>query len=384
MKDCLRFYGKILRKAMSISDAKKTLGFPPTSNPSHEEIMKAYKSLAFKMHPDRGGDPTKMVEINVAKDVMVGKQAPTVDRPYGPSTSPSYSPYTEYTRRSPYTTEEEGRPYEPPKKKEVTWDEAKIKEGVPTSGVSWKFRTSSISKNLDSETTNGYADYFVVYGRSERSHIFVAVKHEVYQSLYEHVDNDTYWMKHYEYPLTQKLKDLAGKAIKKAFDDMKPEGKKFNNKAAKLALNADFKSVYIDKTSYNLVYIPLKDLLVELGELDASDPKLKNRKLIVTIEVRSKPGSLDDLMASLDINGKIFKLKDTDVTSMGGFKPRSGFLNTGKGVLHTIFGDYYHQGGKKVLTRAKEGKKILEWMSAYLDIPEDVKVQLKAAADQMK
>lgn len=33
------------------------------------EIRKAFKKLALKHHPDRGGDPEKFKEINAAKEV---------------------------------------------------------------------------------------------------------------------------------------------------------------------------------------------------------------------------------------------------------------------------------------------------------------------------
>lgn len=60
--------------AMSVEDAKLVLGLPPGRTPSPVEIQKAYRSKALQNHPDRGGDPTKMVEINVAKEILEGKR----------------------------------------------------------------------------------------------------------------------------------------------------------------------------------------------------------------------------------------------------------------------------------------------------------------------
>ena len=54
---------------MSTSDAYHILGLHPGA--SKEEITKAYRHLALEHHPDRGGNPEKMVEINVAKDVLL-------------------------------------------------------------------------------------------------------------------------------------------------------------------------------------------------------------------------------------------------------------------------------------------------------------------------
>ena len=45
----------LLMISMSLADAKVTLGFPPDANPSPEEIQKAWRTMAFKVHPDRGG-----------------------------------------------------------------------------------------------------------------------------------------------------------------------------------------------------------------------------------------------------------------------------------------------------------------------------------------
>ncbi len=63
-----------LFQAMSMEEAKEALGFPPGYDPSPSEIQKAYRSQAIKNHPDRGGDHRKMVEINVAKEILEGKR----------------------------------------------------------------------------------------------------------------------------------------------------------------------------------------------------------------------------------------------------------------------------------------------------------------------
>jgi curved DNA-binding protein CbpA len=72
--------------SMSMEDAYKVLGLSPGA--SKEEINKAYRAKVFETHPDRGGDPTKMVEVNVAKDILDNKQAPSRS---GPSYEPSYT-----------------------------------------------------------------------------------------------------------------------------------------------------------------------------------------------------------------------------------------------------------------------------------------------------
>lgn len=59
--------------AMSLEEAKGVLGFPPGYHPTKAEINKAYKLRALESHPDRGGTTEKMVEVNVAKEVLDGK-----------------------------------------------------------------------------------------------------------------------------------------------------------------------------------------------------------------------------------------------------------------------------------------------------------------------
>lgn len=62
--------------ALTLEDAREILGFPPGYTPSPAELTKAWKTKSFENHPDRGGDPQKMVEVNVAKSILEGKQRP--------------------------------------------------------------------------------------------------------------------------------------------------------------------------------------------------------------------------------------------------------------------------------------------------------------------
>ena len=79
-----------LRLAMSVAEAKATLGLFGT--PSPEEISKAYKQMALKHHPDRGGDLDKMVEVNIARDVLLPPPDRKLDKPAPKTQNNPYQP----------------------------------------------------------------------------------------------------------------------------------------------------------------------------------------------------------------------------------------------------------------------------------------------------
>jgi hypothetical protein len=50
----------------------QTLGLD-TSNPTPDQVDDAYRRLAMKHHPDRGGDASEMARINAARDALMSR-----------------------------------------------------------------------------------------------------------------------------------------------------------------------------------------------------------------------------------------------------------------------------------------------------------------------
>lgn len=148
--------------ALSKDDAKRILGFPPGASPSSDEVMDAWRAAIFKNHPDRGGDPTKTVELNVAKDVLqgTGVGAPRSQwRPEAPPPRPK--PVT--WKDDPETVIVKGQ----------TFAEAMSSAGVPA-GTVWKF--ISIPSYYYQKTYYPSEAVWVLYGQTKDKHVFLALK----------------------------------------------------------------------------------------------------------------------------------------------------------------------------------------------------------------
>src|SRR5512142_169957 len=127
-------YARLI-KAMSMSEAKQILGFPPSAHVTPDEVKKQHKLLSLQSHPDRTQDPAlkreyndKQVQLNVAKDLLLGE---------GTALRPS----------RPVPTQEWETP-EPPKADEVrkgqTFAEALSDNGPPVN-TEWKFVSIPVS-----------------------------------------------------------------------------------------------------------------------------------------------------------------------------------------------------------------------------------------------
>ena len=146
--------------AMSMGEAKQLLGFPPGASPDPREINKAYKALALKHHPDRGGEHYKMVELNVAKEILEGKRVNDRTRVRkGPKEDPEVKRRREEEERSQREREAAKR------------DLKGIRDKVDRLATQFKGRMAT---SFDSKWTESLADYltsqddFSLPGRIDR------------------------------------------------------------------------------------------------------------------------------------------------------------------------------------------------------------------------
>jgi len=73
-------YARVLM-AMSLAEAKELLGFGASESPSEKDVIKAYRAKSLANHPDRGGTHERMLEVNVARDILLGKVDPNKTSP---------------------------------------------------------------------------------------------------------------------------------------------------------------------------------------------------------------------------------------------------------------------------------------------------------------
>lgn len=334
--------------AMSYPEARSILGL--SGDPTPDEINKAYKNKAFEAHPDRGGDPKMMVQLNVARDILLKKQSPDY----------SSSPQRSY----------QSQPRPERKKIEVTFKEAAQAAQVPMSGVEWLFVTSKGYGGYGDKHRSGY----VVYGRDSKDHIFVGVFNREENDPWDSVEIHEYKMRIKRVPLGQPLASVAPKVIRSMWSNF-PGIKKYN---AKVQLVDDAKKHKFDQNMVRLSgrTVSFKNAMDLLGE---DTPSTRKKKVNVELELTGKPGGgYDEYIIVLVANGKPYELS-----------PEASTYLTKKGLLKYIFGRYYYGGSKKNITRLRGGKapKILNLLVQVTEkyhSPKPLVEALKAAASQAK
>jgi len=359
-----------LMLSMSLENAKVTLGFPPDANPTPEEIQKAWRTMAFKVHPDRGGTNERMVEVNVAKDVLEGKQRPTYERPApsSPSQEPGWAAPPGGWSSQPQR--------EPAKKQEVTWEEAKSKAGIP-GGVEWKFVTDPASGGYSSDEHMRRTTGYVFYGQTDQKHVFLAVENLSKEDYYIGAEPgiNIWSMRSFEYP--RKEGEVLQPAwlygnIVKAFKNFQYVEKKFNSKVTPIP-----EGWILHQRLPPGKEVSLKHWLVNSGLVSGDDPSVAGRKNVVEITFKQKGlGETEKEWFMLTINGRDYDLSPSD-------SKKFMLPNRYRGVATLIFGDYFYSDSKKMLTRIPAAKKVklFTWMSRNLnDLPPEAKAIIDAEA----
>lgn len=342
-----------LRFSMNLADARRILGFPPGSNPTADEIQRAWKTLAFKMHPDRGGDETRMVELNVAKDVLNGKQRPT----------PTY----ERSERPESSERPAGR-------QEVTWEQAKAQAGIP-GGVRWVMVTAPAHSGYSSDEHMRSVTGYVLYGRTDRADVFVGVEHLEKEDYYVGAGPgiDMWSIRSVDYPFGREGQMDAGemtRVIQRMYKQFGWASLKWNQKV----MNVPDGWVLAPRLPHGQRETNLKHWLVNQGLVGENDPSVAGRKN--TVELVFYQGFDEDVKITLIINGREYSLSPAD--SLRWVTP-----SLWRGPISFVFGMSVYNGSKKNLTRLAQPKrqKIFQWMSQRLsDLPAAAKAVIDAEA----
>lgn len=322
-------YARLLL-AMSMGEALNIMGFPATSRPSPDEVSKAYKKKVFEMHPDRGGDPAKMVELNVAKDYLSDK---TKSRPDNVKDY-SYKRDTSAPRwqDDPETVYMKGQDFEA----------AMSGAGIPA-GVEWKF--ISIPEWYWEKSFYPGHRIYTLYGQTDTKHVFFAIKERgesagvipTDMGSKTHVEED--WQtSEIDVPISANIAKIAPKYLKDigtAWADAKPKPpRKFVSWPGGKPTKALIQKVPRSGGA------ALKDMLVAMGLLNDEDPSVVGRKSIVEIytkrnaekgkrvreevqkKQRAEPSKRIYIPASADydffvrVNGKAEQLTDDTIENM--------------------------------------------------------------------
>jgi hypothetical protein len=342
--------------AMSLDTAKQLLGFDETDAPSTQEVEKAWKRKALEHHPDRGGSDEMMKQINIAHDVLTGKQRPDGGGDSGSRPAPGGGPVH----------------YQPPPRTErvITWDEAARKANVPTSGVDWKFVTATGFGGYGDRSTSG----FVLYGQSSSEHVFVGVASlRVSPNMATNTSVDETYMWVMRADLKKPLAEVGPKVIRTIWKNFDRGVKAYNNKVMLLEPDTKFQAS-LRHMGTRLRKIPFKTALEQLGETSAPAGAPKG-KIDIVLELGHESPKTRDYEATLVVNGRPYKLSDASQELLS----RARFYRAvwGKG--------YYYADSKKNLTRIKSAKKVLTFLAERLKgEPPALMDALKAAAERAR
>lgn len=167
---------------LTFDDALAMLGFKAGTIPSKEEIQRAYRQMARKYHPDLGGDAEKMVEVNVAKDILDGTRRPSSGGSSYSPPKPRYEPpkYEPPRYEQPkYEQPKYERPrYERPSAVVVTFAEALHDVSIPA-GVKWIFITEQMrySRDYMGDESSRYTKGYIALGQTDTQMVLLLMHH---------------------------------------------------------------------------------------------------------------------------------------------------------------------------------------------------------------
>jgi hypothetical protein len=371
-------YARIFR-AMSMGDALETLGFPPGSTPDEAEVRKAQRQLAIQHHPDRGGDPRKQVEINVAADILLGKARPERGGyggggGYEAPAPGGYGGGQPRRQRAPDVV--------------VKFDEAK--GGAVPSGTEWLFVTTYHSSGYSGDESTNRAVGWVAVGQTDNAWVFTAAENwmtgDYVMGGLGPQRRDIWKISSHKVPkgapVTARL--FYGEVMKawKRFEHL---SKKFNSKV----VGADGWTFSSSPPRGNSLSI--KNFLLNSGMMSEEALGGAPRKYEIKVHYEAAkfgtdrknppPGFFtpseysDPHKLTLIINGKDYVLPVRAMEKLNKLRVK------GKDFTHWMFGEYYYGGETKVLTRKREGKQVMGWMAENLPgLPEWVETALKSAS----
>lgn len=400
-----KFFARLVKWAMTREHALETLGFASGSSPTEDEVRKAQRVKVVELGHEHGGDPKAITEANVAAEILKGNYRAD-NEPYRYNRNDAQPPSTHRPTR------EEGggwdpsysRPDSPPKREEVTFEQAKTKASIP-SDVEWLFVTpyqrgqGSYSGDESSQRKEGW----VAFGQTNSKYVFVGVAHSAYSAYFVGGGggHDIYKIRTYEYDKSTKLSPswLHGN-VSKILKDM-DLNIRFNSKVMD-ARGRDFKEAMPSKGAD----VSIKHIMVELGMVEGDDASVANRKQVVEAKLvrdfgnfgsgedKSSPGFYPEPKGSpmwwdgkyhgsyyklvLVLNGKEFALSEADWNTFCRMKSQ------GKKLRDAIFGEY---GENKNITRMPKAKAnaILGGMAEHFkDLPAAALAVLVKAAEQTK
>jgi hypothetical protein len=326
-------YARVFR-AMSLEQAKQTLGFGRYDKPTSDEVLKAYRSLAIANHPDRGGDTEKMVQLNVAKDILDGKARPSSGTGGGAGRPPPGG----------WRPEDEVKKPEPPKVVDVIGGEAFSIPGLLLGATEIKFISKTaygqVSAPTEVRSIQYSYDMWAIYGwnESNKTHVFVGLRKRVPIKYHDSAKGGTVeveesWEFNQEkYPGSKDITKIATIAIKKVMTDWK-DGLKPSRQLKYIAwpggklTEATLAKV---KSSGYSGGAALKDILVGQGLIGGDAAKghksnvemyyKTNKEKRVKINERIKGGERLDMWLGYDwfvrVNGTEYLLSDKSVEQL--------------------------------------------------------------------